>query len=409
MKNNLYLLILAIFGINLPLFSKEISQPVKELYSIELTAENDSLALSKTQAANLSQRLINEPLKFLNEIKKQQESLANSNFHLDLSEDFLKNARNECPIFILNECDGSICGLSRCDNSCRELYEKTVIKYLKNYKNQERINFVSYACGGMFQDLVIFAQATTLHGIKNVNIHLIDEQFDVYTGALSKLNQKSLNTAEKFNKHFHSFSLIKEQTEEMQKLCANYLNGTHEKLRQFVSLLKVLSENNIKVYLHTDVESYYKSCVNNPAMQADIIAAIDFEIEFGYEQCVLGYYYLMYNTLKKGGVAILADNFLNKSRRLPLKDRIFKKSNNTFISVHTKKEVCSAKYLKNLEKKFSKKSNLTLSSLEDPKYLSYAPEPCTSFNKKKESSVNKTVRAIKNILRYLVNFTRRKK
>ncbi len=288
--------------------------------SLELVTENDSL--SKDEAEVLCDKLLKNPLSLLSEIKKYEhelqelfEAVSDGKAEFDpaaMAETFQKQ-RTLNPIFLVEECYSGQCGLSRNQNSSRSFYESVVLKYLKKYKNQERINLVSFASGGMFQDLIILAKSVKLHGISNINIHLIDTKYTSYTQALSGLNHHvtQVNLCNDRSSAFYTYSLSKESEKRMQQKCEMYLTVMHEQLRQFVSLVQVLSDKNIKIYIHKDAASYQKNCIAHPDLQADLLIAMDFGPNpFVYKGMLRDYYSLIYHSLKAGGVAIFADDML---------------------------------------------------------------------------------------------------
>jgi hypothetical protein len=232
---------------------------------------------------------------------------------------------------------------------------------LKKNSTKETVNVVSFACGSLFQDLVIYAKAIQSQGVKNINIHLVDTQFEKYIKAFKTFNQGPINTAARFDAQCQEYSLAVEQDAENQEQCQKYLRIQTELFREFVSFLKVLSEDKIKVYVHGNAESYREYCMQNPEMQADMISAIDFDQE-SYESTLYDYYYLIYTTLKKDGIAILADNFLQENGlellddlspekprgKKPNKKTVNKQRKDMFMSIHTKKKECSKELFEQL-------------------------------------------------------------
>lgn len=391
--------------------------------SIELISDGDTLVLSSKDTQKLLKRLIDDPLRLLNELKEYEHELEDL-AELDslLSREIIQNKfkiyREKNPIFLIGECNSSMCGLSRYQNSSRAFYEKTIVSYLKKYKNQERINFVAFASGGLFQELIILTQAVSLHNTYNINIHLIDPKYGALIQALSTINNQSnvVNIASYNNFNFHDYSIAKESEAYRQQQYEKNLMFGQEQFRQFILMVKQLSDNNIRVFVHKSAQAYYEFCTQHPEMRADVISAMDLEPEFRYETAIKDYYYLIYHTLKKGGVAILADNDLGPeklnlidyvTRKAPnaaiiikwsfletmwkhivdlSRDKIdsslqhLNKFNTVFVGVHSKQAECSNECLQGLTCTFAECSNnysalnAELKKLDNNEFISYKNE-----------------------------------
>lgn len=156
---------------------------------------------------------------------------------------FFKKYRDKNPIFLLSECDAGTCGLSRYQNSNRSHYEDVCIKYLKKHKNQNKINYVSFACRAMFQDLVILTKAIKLHGIKNINLHLIDAAFTDYIEACFFENKKvaSIDVSNDIDQKLQTFidQVSMQNKEKISLQATSYaiqLAIQHKQFRQLASL-----------------------------------------------------------------------------------------------------------------------------------------------------------------------------
>lgn len=396
-----------------------------ERSSIELINDGDTLALSSKDAQQLLKRLLEDPLGLLSEHKKCEQELWELTNKLDdpllyfeVTQNKFKSDRDRSPIFSIGECGSAMCGLSRFQSPMRPFYEKKVVSYLEKYKNQERINFVAFASGGLFQELIILAQAVGMHNIHNINIHLVDSDYQALIRALSILDDQpgAVNIAKYNGFNFHDYSLTQELDPYRQQACQQYLMFRQEKFRQFVSIVKQLSNNSIRVFLHQSVADYCEFCTQQSEMRADVVAAMDLEPEFGYETAIKDYYRLIYYVLKKGGVAILADNDLG-AEKLNMIDYIghkapnaallavwsfretmwkhvvdlsrdeidsslqyFDKFNSIFVGVHYKQAECSEECLSALEKAFAgccndySGLNTELKKLDNNKFVSFKNE-----------------------------------
>lgn len=369
-----------------------------ERNSIELISNGDSLALSKKDAQRLLRRLLDDPLELLCELKKYEQELKSvidcsdeNSCNLEVIQNKLKTNRKLSPIFLIGECISSMCGLARSQNSTRSFYEKTVASYLKKYKNQQRINFVAFASGGLLQELIILAHAIDKHNAHDINIHLVDPSYGCLIKALSNIDNQSgaINIAQYNECDFHDYSLAKEVVLYNQLACPKYLIINQEMFRQFVSIVKQLSSDRVRVFVHSSAEAYNEFCAQHPEMKADVVSMMDLEPGFGYEKAVQDYYRLIYHGLKKGGVAIWGDNCLC-SEKLNMIDYIAHKApnlafmivwsfretmwkhvvhltrneidsslrylnryNTTFVGVHSKQAECSDECLKSLERTFA--------------------------------------------------------
>ena len=392
--------------------------------SVELISDGDNFALSQDEAIELSKRLIDAPLMLLKELKKYEheciEKFTNPDSSLDREaiQHKFKIDRKQNPIFLIEECNSEICGLSRFQNASRSFYEKTVVSYLEKYKNQERINFVAFASGGLFQELIILAQAIDIHNICNINIHLVDPQYGALIKAVSIIDDQSgtINIARYNNFNFHDYSVKEELETYMQQQCETSLMFAQEKFRQFVSMVKLLSYNNVRVFVHRSAQDYNEFCVEHPEMRADVISAIDLEPEFRYETAIKDYYLLIYHALKSGGVAILADNDLGPEK-LNIIDYIAYKApneafkivwsfretvwkhvvdlsydeiysslryldrfNTVFVGVHSKQAECSSECLQAITRIFTECSNnysalnAELKKLDNNEFISHKHE-----------------------------------
>lgn len=198
-------------------------------------------------------------------------------------------------------------------------------------------------------------KAIKLHGIKNINLHLIDAAFTDYIEACFFENKKveSIDVSNDIDQKLQTFiDQVSMQNKEKNSLQATsyaiQLAIQHEEFRQLASLLHILSDGNIQIYIYPNAQAYKECCLNNNDMLADIISAIDFEPDgHFYVPCIMDYYSLMYDTLKQDGVAIFSDRVSNFDQ-FNLFDRIFNKN---CVSVHTKKATCPLGYFENIIKR----------------------------------------------------------
>lgn len=389
--------------------------------SIELISDCDSLSLSKKEIDELSKKLIDDPLSLVHKFNKCEHEImccADSVCNYEIMQKKIQINRQQNPIFLISECTSGMCGLSRDTNSTRSFYEKTVVSYLNKYKTKERINLVAFASGALFQELIILVRAVYLHNINNINIHLVDPSYGSFIEALSTIQGQSnaIKIDHYNNFNFHDYSLKKESEINMQQSCEKYLMIEQEMFRQFISCIKQFSDNKIKVFVHKSAEAYCEFCMQHPNMRADVISAMDLEPEIRYENAMKDYYKLMYHALKKGGVAILADNDLgpeklnmidyvaNKTPNIvcliqylfyetTLKHiinlsqktishpmRHYNKFNTVFVGVHYKKEECLDEYLQNFDNALALpckgylKLNAELKKLDNNEFMTHTNE-----------------------------------
>lgn len=143
-------------------------------------------------AHNTVDQLIAKPLVVLQEMQRIQEQFSDSMKSLEpnviLGQEFASHYARKaqefeasCPLFSLHECSTFSCRLSRCyQPAFREAYAKKVTEMfdvaLQN-KPDQPISFVSFGCGGCFQDAHILVSILQRNPTMRMQIHLIDDIF----------------------------------------------------------------------------------------------------------------------------------------------------------------------------------------------------------------------------------------
>ncbi len=199
--------------------------------------------------------------------------------------EILVNAyQKKCPLFLLAECDGTSCPLSRCcDHSCsREEFERQAAQELcakMETSSKKTIQYCSFGSGGMLLDCFIIAKA--LHAQKlqskiasKITIHLIDDSYDVYITMRDRsTGHRKINSSYTLKDIFAASSFSLEEKESGLR----HMSTHHEFLyQQFIVFLQThFKEAELSLFVHESTQSYLTYCTVNKIDFPDIIVGAD--------------------------------------------------------------------------------------------------------------------------------------
>lgn len=185
-----------------------------------------------------------------------------------------QDVRKMNPIFHLYECID--CPISRSENFSRADYELTVIKTgIELYRAKKRaLNYVSFASGGLLQDLLILCQMLE-NGVTEINFHSIDIEKEPYISILH--GQKQIRAFDALPAYD-----IKEMAFShpiAMRYAARFdtnLYHQHEMVSQFVHwIFYNYPKATVRFFFHAHVNEYMRYCEQNDDMIADLIGACD--------------------------------------------------------------------------------------------------------------------------------------
>lgn len=200
----------------------------------------------------------------------------------------------KCPIFLLSECQADFCPLSRNNTlSCRKAFEirmtDVLLEKLNSRTNQNPTEYVSFASGELFQDLVILTRVLAKNPNATMNIHFIDLQFIVHhiindfmqkspelsTDSENSLPDKTEELIGRFHEHFPG-SETDSDDNVYNKVCGAYtiLQGRGLQLAQWTKT--TFPNSSLHFYLHADKDRYLNYAREN-RMNPDVLVAIDME------------------------------------------------------------------------------------------------------------------------------------
>jgi len=239
--------------------------------------------------------LIKRPEQLL-KINKKVEQLFQKKLSLITPEWFEKQSQSN-PLCLISECSGTDCPLNRFNTSVRQEFETLILKTIKDDfkdfdKNKDTLNYTSFACGGLFPDLVILTKLIE-QGFKKININLIDTAFKEYVDTLQ--NKGDTVALDVFDQENRDKGI--------------WLRGKTYNLVQF---LEWFSNSEISVNLYGSAKDYIEECLNISRLKSDIIVGVDYIESFPLP--AIDYIKLVYSALKKNRYAFSVIGALNSNQ-----------------------------------------------------------------------------------------------
>ncbi len=132
-----------------------------------------------------------------------------------------------CPIFLLRECQGNYCPLSRNNTSCRKTFETkmtdVLLEKLNSRTDQNQVEHVSFASGRLFQDLVILTKVLAKKPDATMSVHFIDLQYEVpHIINVFMKRSPEISTADSDNS-------LPEKTEELMRIIDKHFPASENK------------------------------------------------------------------------------------------------------------------------------------------------------------------------------------
>lgn len=271
-----------------------------------------SLALGSSQQNSCQfafptiQDLIEKPVEVHNQIeknlnsfermdpKKMQEELRKypqeewGKIAILLGEHRLREYQQKNGLTLQSECTTKDCPLSRINNpSYRAQFEETVSKKILKFlqpnpqtqaepkaKKQPAVQYVTFASGSRFMDLIIMAKVLSKKPDATIAIHFIDPIYEPYKVLKNVITTAPLNTVD-FNeiKEKIKFTPTPESVDLWEKAFT-----LHQKFQEFVLYLKNnFPQSTIILYVYCDIEKYLELVDTNKIPPADVTAAADLE------------------------------------------------------------------------------------------------------------------------------------
>ncbi len=250
--------------------------------------------------------LLANPKNVLDHINQTREYFAEKYKDIEkLSEPKLRQitqkTEQENPLFLLGECtaeDWGACLLSReyAPKYRNYFEEKTVAALDKRLQSSETpVHYTSFACGGMFQDLVVIAKTLAQHPNAGLALHLIDLQHEPY---ITCRDVSGLTREVKSTDNFSPCSVMDKlvargkeeggipenmEGDELEKGKQNLMCGClyiDTMAKQFISYLqKTFPNAKLSLYLHGSSDSYLSYLQQQQLPYPDVVTAIDTQDE----------------------------------------------------------------------------------------------------------------------------------
>jgi hypothetical protein len=185
------------------------------------------------------------------------------------------------PINLIHECR-SCRGIMRSkDNKARAEFENAITEEItkQDMHKKEAVNYLSFASGGLFQDLMVLIKACK-QGIREINLHCVDMSYSSYIAAVEHMfgNQieafaafptiEQLRTREMTDALLQKFMEVEESTAKLQI--------RHEMVSQLALWInQFYPDVKCRIFLHRNAVEYRKYIKAQPGMVADVIAATD--------------------------------------------------------------------------------------------------------------------------------------
>lgn len=213
-------------------------------------------------------------------------------------------------IFMLGECtkqDFSACKLSRlCIPRYRRSYENKVCNAL-NQKMQEAksmpVHYVSFACGGLFSDLIVLTKTLTKNPEANIVINLIDLEHSPHVVALD-IQKNTRQVTE--NTNINLDAIMPQIIEIAKKDCKDASNKEIEQafkikylcrdiqFKQLINFLKKsFPRSKLTFVIHNTADSYLRYIEKYGISYPDVITAADIDDEMSILCGGLSDYYNM--------------------------------------------------------------------------------------------------------------------
>lgn len=200
-----------------------------------------------------------------------------------------KETKKKSPLFLLGECTEG-CVLSRAyESDYRKIYEDRVIAALsaKSKILEQPMQYTSFGCGGMFQDLVVITKFLAQNPNAKIDIHLIDMQHTPYCG-IRNLLQKDFAVKPKENidlePEMEKIIALAREKWGAEKLSDNVIKNSitisyieqEDKGKQFISYLrKTFPHAQISLCLHASTDDYIIYLKEHNIPYPDIVTAAD--------------------------------------------------------------------------------------------------------------------------------------
>jgi len=298
-KNNLMHLLLFSY---LTMQSTQITQPYNP--------KKHSIKESKEEHPILDLLLCN-PSKALEKIRKVLEELIREEMRAQIKEgielpllpkrvDHLKQKyEQQCPLFLLEECEGT-CIFSRKTNpSLRETYEAEVnsllLKKIQQYPNRP-IHSAHFGCGGALSDVIIITKTLAQKPDAQLHIHLIDIQHAPYIEAQEFLNNTH-EIQENVSIDFDHLSsayipgIIKHSPgsirsdDQLKDEAVSTIWRIETKYHQCLKWLRsTFPKAKISLSIHSTYDNYLDYIKNKNIPYADVVTAIDIPDETNFMQ-----------------------------------------------------------------------------------------------------------------------------
>ena len=217
-------------------------------------------------------------------------------------EELMKEARQNSPIFLIGECikeDWGPCLLSRSHApQYRNHFEnETVTTLIKQIESEEApIHYTGFACGGMFQDLVVLTKTLAQKPNASLAIHLIDLEHTPYVACQDLIGPtREVKPTESLDPHKVIDQLMErakkekwvnekdcegDKLEDTKKQFTDICKDYDEKAKQFVSYLqRTFPDAQLSLYLHESSDSYLKYRHKHNLPYPHVVTAVDIKDE----------------------------------------------------------------------------------------------------------------------------------
>lgn len=209
----------------------------------------------------------------------------------------------QCPTFSLGECspeDFGACALSRTYRpEYREAFEQKAVTALLDklsHSNAIPIEYVSFGCGGGFQDLVILTKTLAAKPNALINIHLIDIKHEWYTGCRDVIDNshevyqdRTVDLLTNINGAIQKIRTVGglrnlDDNESKKQLIVDFIFN-EIRFIQFITYLKrTFPLSQIHLYVHSTAKSYLEYLATHSISYPDVITGADIQDEISAAQ-----------------------------------------------------------------------------------------------------------------------------
>ena len=213
----------------------------------------------------------------------------------------IHKAEQRNPIFLLGECiaeDWGPCLLSRqyAPKYRKRFEDKTVSTLIKRLESSATpVHYVSFACGGMFQDLVVITKTLAQKPDAALALHLIDLEHTPYVACRDFMElTREIRPTESVNPRVVIDQLITrakekwgvseniegDKLEETKQNLIDTCRDFNERPKQFISYLKRTFPNaQLSLYIHESSDSYLTYRQQHQLPYPDVVTTVDTQDE----------------------------------------------------------------------------------------------------------------------------------